>query len=410
VYFSVNGGQKWIQLKGGFPTIAVRDLAIQKRENDLVIGTFGRGIYILDNYAPLRSIRPETLNQEGVLFPVRDALMYIQSTPLGGRGKASQGESFYTAENPPFGATFTYYLKETLKNKKTRRQEAERAADRQNTVLTIPSSDDLRAEEEEETPAIIFNITDASGRLVRRLTAPTAAGMQRVTWDLRYPPVTLAPPAPPDAESDPYYQTPSGSLVMPGKYKVSFAKRVNGVMTPLSAPQEFTVTVEGLAGMSAEDRTALVEFQQKVGRLQRAVSGALETANALKPRLALIKRALLDTPGAGDKLLDDAANIDKRTNEILRSLRGDVILRGRNENTAPAIGDRVSAIVGAQRMSTARPTRTQMTQYTVAAQEFEQVLTQLRNLIEVDLARLEKEMEAAGAPWTPGRIPVWKEQ
>ena len=197
---------------------------------------------------------------------------------------------------------------------------------------------------------------------------------------------------------------------MPGKYKVSFAKRVNGVMTPLSMPQEFTVTVEGLSGMSAEDRTALVEFQQKVGRLQRAVSGALETANSLKPRLALIKRALHDTPGASDKLLDDAANLDKRTNEILRSLRGDVILRGRNENTAPAIGDRVSAIIGAQRMSTARPTRTQMTQYTVAAQDFERVLANLRTLVEVDLARLEKEMEAAGAPWTPGRIPVWKEQ
>jgi hypothetical protein len=181
-------------------------------------------------------------------------------------------------------------------------------------------------------------------------------------------------------------------------------------MTPLSTPQEFTVTVEGLSGMSAEDRATLVEFQQKVGRLQRAVSGALETANSLKPRLALIKRALLDTPGASDKLLDDAANLDKRTNEILRSLRGDTVLRSRNENTAPAIGDRVGAILGAQRMSIARPTRTQMMQYTVAAQDFERVLANLRTLVEVDLARLEKEMEAAGAPWTPGRIPVWKEQ
>ena len=410
LFFSTNGGQKWIQLKGGLPTIAVRDLAIQKRENDLVIGTFGRGIYVLDNYAPLRAIKPETMSQEGVLFPVRDALMYIQSTPLGGRGKASQGEAFYTADNPPFGATFTYFLKETLKTRKTRRQEAERAADRQNAVLTMPTGDDLRAEEEEDAPTIIFNITDASGRLVRRLTAPTNAGIQRVTWDLRYPPNSVSSPPPADAAPDSAFEGPSGSLVMPGKYKVSFAKRVNGVMTPLSAPQEFTVTVEGLSGMSAEDRTSLVEFQQKVGRLQRAVSGALETANSLKPRLALIKRALLDTPGASDKLLDDAANLDKRTNEILRSLRGDVVLRGRNENTAPSVGDRVGAIIGAQRMSTARPTRTQTTQYTVAAQDFERVLADLRTLVEVDLARLEKEMEAAGAPWTPGRIPVWKEQ
>jgi hypothetical protein len=85
------------------------------------------------------------MNQEGVLFPVRDALMYIQSTPLGGRGKASQGESFYTADNPPFGATFTYYLKETLKNKKTRRQESEKALEKLDSVLTLPTVEDLRA-------------------------------------------------------------------------------------------------------------------------------------------------------------------------------------------------------------------------------------------------------------------------
>ena len=412
LFFSPNGGQKWVQMKGGLPTIAVRDLAIQRRENDLVVGTFGRGIYILDNYAPLRTFNPETLKEEAILFPVKDALMYIQSQPLGGRGKAFQGESFYTADNPPFGATFTYYLKDSLKTRKARRQESERAAEKQNAVLTLPTSDDLRAEEEEEAPAIIFNITDASGRLVRRLTAPTSAGIQRVTWDLRYPPNTVSSAPAPDADPDFAFEggSASGALVMPGKYKVSFAKRVNGVMTQLSAPQEFTVTVEGLAAMSADDRTALVDFQQKVGRLQRAVSGALETANALKPRLALIKRALLDTPGAGDKLLDDAASIDRRTNDILRALRGDVVLRNRNENVAPSISDRVSAIVGAQRMSTARPTQTQVAQYTVAAQDFEQVLAQLRTLVEVDLARLEKEMEAAGAPWTPGRIPQWKDQ
>ncbi|HXG84634.1 MAG TPA: hypothetical protein VNI84_11460 [Pyrinomonadaceae bacterium] len=410
LYFSTDGGQKWIQLKGGLPTIAVRDIAIQRRENDLVIGTFGRGIYILDNYTPLRNLKPETFKQESVLFPVGDALMFVQSLPLGGRGKASQGESFYTTENPPFGATFTYYLKDTLKTKKTRRQEIDRLADKTGANATMPSRDELRAEEEEDAPAVIFTITDASGQIVRRMTGATTAGIQRATWDLRFAPASLAPPPPPDAASDPYYTPPSGSLVMPGRYKVSMAKRVDGVLTPLAAPQEFNVTVEGLAQMSTQDRAALVEFQQRVTRLQRAVGGATETANALKPRLALIKRALLDTPNAGDKLLDDAARIEKQTNEILRVLRGDVIIAARNQNTAPAISDRVFSIIGAQRMSTNRPTPTQMTQYTIAAQDFERALAQLRVLVQNDLARLEKEMEAAGAPWTPGRIPEWKEQ
>lgn len=409
LFFSIDGGQKWIQLKGGLPTIQVRDLAIQKRENDLVVGTFGRGIYILDNYTPLRLLKPEMLKEEAQLFPVKDALMYIQAQPLGGRGKSFQGESFFTAENPPFGATFTYYLKDELKTRKAKRQEAEKEAAKKNAAVAFPSQSELRAEEEEEAPAIIITVTDASGRVVRRLTGPVTAGMQRIAWDLRYPPPSLPPPPNPET-GDPFNEGPAGPLVMPGAYKVSVAKRVDGVMTPLAQPQEFQLAVEGQAGMSAPDRIALVEFQQKVARLQRAVQGALEAANALKPRLVLIRRALLDTPSAGDKLLDDAATLDKRTNDILRALRGDNALRARNINVPPSISDRVGDIVGSQRMSSARPTQTQVNQYSAAAQEFDQVLTQLRQLIESDLARLEKQMEAAGAPWTPGRIPEWKDQ
>ena len=409
LYFSIDGGQKWIQLKGGLPTIQVRDLTIQKRENDLIVGTFGRGIYILDNYTPLRLLRPEMLKQDAELFPVKDALMYIQAQPLGLRGKAFQGESFFTAENPPFGATFTYYLKEELKTRKAKRQEAEKEAAKKNPNASLPSLSQLSAEEEEEPPAIIVTVTDSNGRVVRRLTGPVTAGMQRVNWDLRFPPSTLPPPPNPDNE-DPFNEGPSGPLVMPGAYRVSVARRVDGVMTPVSSPQDFQVTVEGLRGMAASDRAALVDFQQKVARLQRAVQGALEASNALKPRLALIRRALLETPAAGDKLLDDAAALDKRTNDILRALRGDSALRARNINLPPSIAERVGDIVGGQRLSTSRPTQTQISQYNAAAQDFEATLGQLRQLIEVDLTRLEKAMEAAGAPWTPGRIPEWKDQ
>ncbi|HXD30233.1 MAG TPA: hypothetical protein VN643_03905 [Pyrinomonadaceae bacterium] len=409
LFFSIDGGQKWVQLKGGLPTIQVRDLAVQRRENDLVLGTFGRGIYILDNYTPLRFLKPEMLKQDAVLFPVKDALMYIQAQPIGGRGKSFQGESFYTADNPPFGATFTYYLKDELKTKKAKRQDAEKDALKKNAPIVLPPFADLRAEEEEEAPAIIITVTDSDNRVVRRLTGPVTAGMQRVSWDLRYPPSTLPPPPNPELEN-PFDDGPAGPLVMPGTYKVSVAKRVDGVMTQLSQPQTFQIVVEGLSGMSPADREALVAFQQKVARLQRAVQGAQDAANALKPRLALIKRALLETPSAGDKLLDDTAALDKRTNDILRALRGDNALRSRNINLPPSINERVSEIVGTQRTSIARPTQTHIAQYAAAAQDFETTLTQLRQLIEVDLARLEKQMEAAGAPWTPGRIPEWKDQ
>src|SRR5260370_39995754 len=113
LYVSTDGGKKWLRLKGGLPTIAVRDLAVQRQENDLVVGTFGRGIYVLDDYTPLRGLKPETLAQDAVLVSVNNALLYIPARPYGLRRKGFQGAAFYTAENPPFGATFTYYLKET---------------------------------------------------------------------------------------------------------------------------------------------------------------------------------------------------------------------------------------------------------------------------------------------------------
>ncbi|HYX31235.1 MAG TPA: hypothetical protein VE863_22055 [Pyrinomonadaceae bacterium] len=408
LFVTFDGGQKWIQMRGGLPTIQIRDLNIQRRENDLVVGTFGRGIYILDNYTPLRSITPDMLKNDA-LFPVKDALMYIQAQPIGGRGKSFQGEGFFTADNPPFGATFTYYLKEELKTKKTRRQEAERAAARSGANIPLATKAELVAEEEEEAPAVIFTVTDSSGKVVRRITGPTTAGVQRVTWDLRYPSPTLPPPPNPEAE-DPFNEGPAGPMVMPGTYKVSVAKRVNGVITPFGQSQEFQVVVDGQDKMNPADRQALVDFQTKVARLQRAVSGATQAANQLTPRFAAIRRALMDTPNAPEQLMTEAAALEKRKNEILKALSGDSALRGRNMNLPPSINERIGEIVGGQRMSTSRPTQTQIDQYAAAAAEFEGTLNSLRQLIEVDLAKLEKQMEAAGAPWTPGRIPEWKDQ
>jgi photosystem II stability/assembly factor-like uncharacterized protein len=422
LYFSVDGGKKYVQLKGGMPTISVHDIAIQQRENDLVVGTFGRGIYILDNYAPLRLVKPETLAQEATLFPVKDTLMYIQAQPLGGGGKSFQGESFYNADNPPYGATFTYYLKDPMRTLKQRRQEAERAAERSGQTITLPTAEQLRAEEEEEAPAIIFTITDSSGNVVRRINAPAAPGFQRANWDLRYAPAVVAA-APPDGGGGGGGGGAGGgggggfgggggggsTLVLPGTYKVSMAKRVGGVMTTLGTPQQFEVTVENRDGITQADRVALVEFQRKVTRLQRAVTGALDAANTLKPRLGAIRRALLNTPG-GEKMIAEATRLDDRTNAILRALRGDTSQRARNENTPPSISDRVFSIIGDQSQSLSRPTRTSEDQYRHAAAEFEGVLAQLRQLVEVDLKNLEKQMEAAGAPYTPGRLPDWRDQ
>ncbi len=407
LFFTIDGGQKWVQLRGGMPTIAVRDLAIQKRENDLVIATFGRGFYVFDDYTPLRLVTTDILAQEAHVFPVKDALMYVQSQPLGGAGKSFQGEAYFTAENPPFGAVFTYFLKESYKTQKQKRQEAEREADRKGSAAPYPTYEQLKSEDAEEPPAIILTITDSSGQVVRRLSRPPAPGMNRIAWDLRYPATIL-----PLGQGQGFGGgggAPSGSLVMPGKYTVSIAKRVGGVLTPLSKPQSFNIVLDNQVSLPAPDRTVLVEFQRKVARLQRAIFGALNVSNEVRTRLGLIKRALQETPAAEYRLTEQATAMEKRINSLLDQLRGDSTLNSRNENSPLSINQRVQGIIGEQAMSTSKPTQTQIDQYNAAADEFKQVLAELRQLIEGDLERLEKALEAAGAPYTPGRLPEWKD-
>jgi photosystem II stability/assembly factor-like uncharacterized protein len=414
---SVNGegGPKWIQLKGGLPTIAVRDLAIHKGLNDLVVATFGRSFYVLDDYSPLREVRPETLAQESHLFRVKDALMYVRSqASLSG----SQGASFYTAPNPTFGATITYYLKDAIRTKRQQRQQAEREAARKNEPIKYPTRQELLAEAEEEAPALLFTISDAEGKVVRRLTAPSTFGIQRVTWDFRYaPPVVQAVPQLPPGLAGleglegggggPGGFGPQGELAMPGKYTVTMAKRVNGVITPLPGSQTFNVVAEGTEKMTPQDRTILAEFQRKVIKLQRAVTGALDAATTAKTKLGLMKRAALEAPGANQALLNEVNALDDKVDDVLQALRGG---RELTDIPPPSINQRVGAIVQRIRLSALRPTQSQQDQYAIAAEEFKATLAKLRTLVEVDLAKLDKTLDTAGAPWSAGRLPVWQDK
>ena len=404
LYFTIEGGNKWIRLKGGLPTIAVRDLAIQKQMNDLVAGTFGRGVYVLDNYSLLRDLKPETLEENAALFPIRDALMYIEERPYGLRGKSFQGESFYTADNPPYGAVFTYYLKDEIKTLKQKRQDAEKEAEKKKTEMPYPSHAELRAEGEEKAPEILLTISDASGHPIRILTGPVTKGIHRVSWNLREPPAELPAPPPPGADEDLFREKPVGPLVIPDRYTVSVSKRVDGVVTPLIGPREFNVVMEGGGPSEEAASKELLEFQQKVAKLERSVLSALDTANDLKTRTGKIQAAIDATPSMDRKWADAARALEKKNDEILRALRGDVILERHNVNVPPSIVGRVEMIVGNESASLQRPPGTDLEAFRIASQEFAAVDTKLRTLVNVDLKALEDALNAAGAPWTPGRL------
>jgi photosystem II stability/assembly factor-like uncharacterized protein len=408
LFFTPDGGKKWVRLKTGLPTIAVRDLAIHKKMNDLVVATFGRGFYILDDYSPLRGLKGQDLARDAVSFPVRLAPLYIPERPFGLRGKAFQGEAFYTAENPPYGATFTYYLKDKIRTLKEKRQEREKELAKQGKPIPFPSPAELRAEAEEEPPTILVSFADAGGRVIRTLTGPVSAGFHRITWNLREPAPSLPRPLPPERDQDLFFEPPSGPLVKPGSYRVTWAQRFRGKVTPLPGDEEFTVYVPVPADRDPAGLRELFAFQQQVTRLERAIESALEAANHLNTRLEQVKQALDQTPTIDPKWKDLARQLEQRNHDILRALRGDEVLRARSENTPSSIVERVRYVVESERQSLARPTTTQREQYLIASDEFAQVLSRLRRLIDVDVKRLDQALNKAGAPWTPGRLPDWK--
>jgi hypothetical protein len=196
--------------------------------------------------------------------------------------------------------------------------------------------------------------------------------------------------------------------VLPGRYQVTLALRVGTEVTPLAGPQEFTVVADGNEALAEADRKELAEFQREVVRLQRALNGALGTANELTGRLEQMKQAADATPALDAKWRTKARELIRQNRDVLRALRGDAALRGRNENTPTSVAERVGYIVSSQRFAIARPTGTARESYRIASTELGEQLTALRKLVEKDVPELEKALEAAGAPWTPGRLPDWK--
>jgi photosystem II stability/assembly factor-like uncharacterized protein len=400
--------RRWVQLKGGLPPIAVRDIAIQEREKDLVLATFGRGFYILDDYSLLRGLDEKRFDEAAFVHPPRPALAYIERTDLGLPGKGFFGETFYTAQNPPFGATFTYYVKDSLKTLKKARQEAEKKLVKDKKDVEYPTWDALRSEAAEEEPALWLTIRDTDGNVVRRIAGSSEGGIHRTTWDLRYPSSTPTSFDPPD--DNPFSQPDRGPLAAPGSYTVSISQRVLGKESPLGDAQSFQITSLGLATLGAADQGAVLAFQRQVSKLQRAATTADAAIDRAKERVKFVKKAIEDTPASPavlDGLRGEVRAIETRLRDVERTFRGDRVVAGKNEPTPPSLLGRINNIVGTQWESTQAPTGTSREQYDIAARLFADALTALKSAVEGDLERVETALEKAGGPGTPGRLPTW---
>ncbi len=409
LFFTVDDGRSWKQLKAGLPVIAIRDIAIQKRENDLVLASFGRGFYVLDDYSPLRDFKSVIDQKEAHIFPVKKALMFVRSSPLGSLGtqsKAFQGENYFTAENPPAGATFTYYLKEGIKTLADKRKEKEKDLIKEKKPVPYPTYEQLKAEEEEETPFLIFSILDEENNVIRQLRAKASAGLQRMDWDLKYPGVDPVR----SSESSPTRSSPSSTFVLPGTYKVFFSQSVNGEVTKLTDPVVFEVVTLANVSLPAEDRAELVAFQKKVRELSRAVTASTRILGEISEKIELYRAALKSVPVPDTDLISDIDSLEQKVKALEIEFRGDRTLQRADKDAVPGISTRIRSIAYEQSRSTSAPTQTQRDAYEIAAEAFEPVLAELKTIVSEDVAKIEKKLEGLGAPYTPGRLPEWKKK
>jgi photosystem II stability/assembly factor-like uncharacterized protein len=399
-YLSNDGENHWIKLNSGMPDIAVRDIKIQERENDLVIATFGRGFYIMDDYSPLREISKKELDTTTAkIFPVKDALMYIQTNSRYGEGSA-----VYHAKNPPFGATFTYYVKEIPKTLKQQRLKKEKELFKNGQPIPQPTKEELEKEKNEAGPYFVFVIRNSDGTIVRKLYKKGAKGLAKTTWNLRYSnpsPVRLK-----NKKYDPYKNADDGMLALPGKYTVSLEMIHNDTTKTLAGPVEFTAKLLNNTTLPATDKLALDKFYKEIADLWRVARGTESYMNELMEKTAFIRQAISLTNDAPAELQHQAEQIAKELKDIEYLFDG-TPAKASWEEVPPEImplNGRLNNIVWAIWQSTSDPTQTQRTNYKIVKEEIPQIqqkLTDINNRLE----KLQNQLVELKAPYIPGELP-----
>ncbi|RMZ51286.1 glycosyl hydrolase [Flavobacteriaceae bacterium PRS1] len=390
IYFTTNGGTNWIKLKGGIPTISFRDLTIQRRKNDLVAASFGRGFFILDDITPLREFDSSMLKSEATLFSIKPAYWYNQT---GGFG--SQGDGEYSAKNPPFGANFTYFMPEKLKSLKDIRKEKEKKGN-----TNFPGWQALENETNQNKPSILLIIKDSNGKVVNTVKGTNKKGFNRVNWNLTYPNksgelLTVG-------QRTRSFRRRGGIKVTPGSYTITLVKRVDGVTTSLQEPKEFKVVpiYDGaLPRKSFEEinqfREEVFSFQQDLTATNLMMSNSLKLVGAMK-RAA--EKANNPTPNLQQKI--NSARIQLlAVNKLLHGneTKGEI---GERSNLTPNNGNRIGIIALS---NTYGPTGNQKDSFNRAKKQLSEVKQQLQNITNNVLPALELDLKKAGAPWIEGQ-------
>lgn len=406
-FFTIDAGKTWTQLTSGLPTIAIRDLEIQERENDLVLASFGRGFYILDDYSPLRIFTEEMMKEKSVIFPIKDALMFVDARPLGLRGKGSQGANLYTAPNPEIGATFTVLINDTTLTLKEIRQKEEKKLLKENKDVPYPSKETLMKEDIQEKPYLVFTIYDNNKKPVRKIQTDMKYGLNRIVWDFRYAPST--PIELKEKEPSRYGEKNMGPMALPGIYYVSLDKVFDGKVTLMIAPTSFECKWLEEYAIPLENKADILTFSQKVEKLRNTASSTDQFIQHLEERMKYLQKAATITPEVPLTLLTDIAAAEKVLNDLKIQFYGNSALSKHEFEVPNAIYENVGLIIWNMWRVRTSVTSTNKYLYQETGESLSNLLTTLQKIDE-QVKGIEEKMDKFGVPFTPGRymIPNWK--
>ncbi len=403
-YYTNNGGTSWVALKSGLPTIAVRDLEIQRRENDLVIATFGRGFYVMDDYSALRQVKDADLKKDGFICDIKDPYMYIPSMPLGLRGKGHLGSDYFMTPNPEMGAVINYFIKEVPKTPKELRQARETKAIENKQKIAYPSLDSLKMEDNQTDPYVLFTITDSKGDVVRHIKRSASAGFQRMTWNLRY--------APNEPVNNRYTPGPEqlfggasdGHLIMPGKYTVTMSMVTNGEIKSLGEPKTFETKLLNQSNTPAKDVVGNAKFYREVSDVTKSLSAINDLVGKIETRAGDAEKAVFDMPAQAGTLLKDIQMIRQALIPIKDKLFGDNTRSRREFETSSSINDRVGNAEYTIWNSTSDIPGSVRESLAIAKKQMDQILPSIQELVsQVDV--IDAVLNKNKAPFTDGRWP-----
>ncbi|WP_222984193.1 WD40/YVTN/BNR-like repeat-containing protein [Flagellimonas meishanensis] len=393
IYFTNNGGGNWTKLDGGLPTISFRDITIQRREDDLVVGSFGRGIYILDDIAPIRDFDTNT-TKEPTLFRVKPTYWYIEKDEVYGQGHAQ-----YAAKNPPFGAVFTYYLPEKLKDLKELRTEKEKELNKQNNNIPFPGWDALENETNQEKPTVVLMVKDSNGKVVNTVDGTNQKGFNRVAWNLSHADRKGVPLKSTVGDQD-FFASPY--LATPGTYSVELYQRVDGALKQLSSAQTFEVKPLQKGALPSKPITEIDAFRTEFQQFQQDLMATNTTLEKNLTKIDAMGRALDEALAPTAELSNRIFNTKSRLLALNAQMNGNPAKNEIGERNPPLPQD--GNFIGFVALgNTYGPTGNQKAALNRADNQLQEIKKELGVLVNSTIPALEASLKAAGAPWIEGQ-------